>query len=437
MLNGSYDGLQPQPSIRGQHARANVQGEPVQEPQIEESENLELDTGSRPGVTEAPDAILEYTNSVGQRRGHDADETARIVSRIERTDWGFWQLCKTPLRTLSVDRFEVFVDNPQEWDRLVDRMDKYFRDAINILLPATVPLSRPPRFHVLQRKSIKNRFPGGQKRGEPGDGDLRDVIMALRRIVTHNLVHYYILKRLFIELPPALSVIFAFVFMKDDLGVFGLWIGVTIALYYIANKHLYKCLLGALNESCLFVGSQGGLRTQQLKNRVDDIYLKIETDRFKLTEADQLKEWPNRSKKWAKVLFWLAMRLEYVERFVAIETWVMRRRHYWLNRGALTMFVLTTIGFIAGMTWVGWSNFLEVHKAVDVIAYIVAFAAGLGMLMFSYFHWNTPTTFLEENLQTENWTRYPDLELDEKIADQIFRDKQAILDRDEQLRRRN
>jgi len=44
--------------------------------------------------------------------------------------------------------------------------------------------------------------------------------------------------------------------------------------------------------------------------------------------------------------------------------------------------------------------------------------------------WNAPIDLIEQKFQTENWNRYRNIRVHTKISEQIFRDKQKIIDLD-------
>jgi hypothetical protein len=390
-----------------------------------------------------------------------------------RTVWGFRRVRNQALRTLEGDDYRKILEDNERWDRLVVQMNAYFKHSIELFpykdaaKPETVRVRRPRRFYEIEREEIEQCFPGGRTSGEPGDSDLRDLLTGLQRSFTHNLSLYYVTKRVFEALVVGL---FVSMFMMFRNGVSTLpWFackllsgaatctnlhpamnGITESIYIITivfvlfihfriNSSLHFCLESTLTESCLFVDREAALRTKNLTNLFDDLYPRIDRDRFDLEKSGQIKEWPERSKKWTILIYWLAKRLEYVERYVQIEIWVMRRWHYWLQLYARIGFFVIAVGFAAATVLTGCLTFapavLDHTKMGPLvpIAYAIAFLAGALTLYISYFRWNTPLALIEEKLQPVNWKRYRDVHLQEKFAEQIGRDQSEIIQKDDQL----
>jgi hypothetical protein len=396
--------------------------------------------------------------------------TQRAASLLERGKLGYKTVCGRPLRTLEGDGYQRILENPDAWARLQERMDAYFDYAIEIFpyrAPAgTQPgkLTRPKRFFVIQREMIETCFPGGRQSGEPGDSDLRDLLAALQLSFRHNLRHYYLCKRLVCELAAVclvsyffLAFLYDYVSLKNVVcailpdsvcqngppplsgwvegGLFIVTILAVVALSWLCNWLLHTLLLGALNVSCLFVDGQAAIRSKNLTNLIDDVFPRIDSDRYILEKTEHRREWPERSKKWSVLIYWLAKRLEYIERFVQVEIWLMRREHYWMNRTALAAFLVVTAGWLAYMAWLGLTHLglANLHDAGILLAYLFAVAAGCTILGASYTMWNTPLTLVEDRLQPANWMRYRDIHLHEKFARQIGRDQSEILDKEDQL----
>lgn len=390
---------------------------------------------------------------------------------LERHKIGFKSVRSKPLRTLEGDNYRYIIENTEAWQRLEERMNAYFNYAIEIFpyrdrkATRKTKLRRPKRFYAIQREMIETCFPAGRQSGEPGDSDLRDLLAALQLAVRHNLRHYYIAKRLVCELLMVSLVTYFFqayrlgyVLLKgvvcnvfslpecaaNQLPQFPAWLEVSMFIFSILliigaswflNWLLHTLLVGALNVSCIFVDGQAAIRTKNLTNLVDDIFPRIDSDRYELEKAAHRKEWPERSKKWAVLIYWLAKRLEYIERFVQVETWLIRREHYWMQLAARIAFYVIAIGWLGVMAWIGIIR-MKIgsgpHSNFEV-AFAFAVLAGCVLLWHSFTQWNTPFTLIEDKLQPANWMRYRDVHLQEKFARQIARDQSEILEKEDQL----
>lgn len=406
----------------------------------------------------------------GRKKAGETPDVTSIQhahSMLERAKIGYKAVRNKPLRTQEGDNYKRYVENPEEWSRLEERMNAYFKYAIEVFPyrdgTEKTKLSRPKRFFTIQRDMVETCFPGGRKTGEPGDADLRDLLAALQLTVRHNLRHYYIIKRVLCELAAVAIITYffqayrlQFIMLKKLLCVLsmecpaggsvalpsgvqlGICIGavlLVVALAWFFNWMLHTLLLGALNVSCLFVDGQTAIRTKNLTNLIDDIIPRITDDQYVLRNAGKEKEWPERSRRWAILVYWLGKRLEFIERYIQIEIWLMRREHYWMNRAARVAFYLIAAGWLAVMAFIA---IVRMHMGMGcdpmhIVAYFVAIAAGLTVLLVSYTNWSTPFSLLEDKLQPANWKRFCDVHLQEKFAVQIMLHQNEILKLDEQL----
>ena len=129
------------------------------------------------------------------------------------------------------------------------------------------------------------------------------------------------------------------------------------------------------------------------------------------------------------LIYWVAKRLEYIERHVHIEIWRIRRIHYWLNRLALALTVLSAVLPIAGL-WIAWASLPARMDVLTMIGFAITNVLVVFYAVTSYLFWNAPIDLIEQKLQTENWNRYRNIRVHTKISEQIFRDKQKIIDLD-------
>lgn len=391
-----------------------------------------------------------------------------------RTLWRFRRVRNRILKTLEGDDYRSILEDPEKWDKLVVQMDAYFKHRID-LFPYVEGGSNatrvvcPSRFYAIERDEIETCFPGGHRSGEPGDFDLRNLLKGLQRSFTHNLARYYIIKRLG-EAAVVLALVTLFMMFRNGVTMlsifecflneeniiqcikdakpmmngsafflFSVVIAIISAFHNWLNTSLHFCLESTLDSSSLFVDGQVAIRTKNLTNLIDDIVPRIDDDRLYLEKSGNEQDWPERSKKWTILIYWLAKRLEYIERYAQIEIWLMRRSHYWLQYGARIAYRLIVSSFIVAMPVVAYVTLHDqslnrlTQQVWVYIGYFVVFAAGLWTLHRSFTAWNTPLTLIADKLQPINWKRYCDVHLQEKLADQIVHDQRAILQKDAQL----
>lgn len=363
---------------------------------------------------------------------------------------GFSQLKNQPLAALAPADYERMFDSKEDWETLQQQMDSYFNSKIDMfeyrLGDKTAPkrttfhdtvdrlffrVEHPSRYFELEDDLIRRRFPGGMGT-TPGEEDLRTLVSALRHLFAHNLARFIVYKR-FSAIAFSLMAIglFAGVAMaKPPVYVFPAANAALVLFFFIVNDWIIlKYYRSALNESCLFVNNEASRRTKNLSNLFDALWPKIDVEREKLQFERRLHDWPERAARWMTLIYWVAKRLEYIERHVHIEIWRMRRIHYWLNRAAFAVAILALIIPIA-VLWIVWLLLPDRALPMTIVDLVVTHVLIVGYALASYLFWNTPIDLLEQTLQTGNWNRYRNIRVHTKIAEQIFRDKQKIIDLD-------
>jgi len=362
---------------------------------------------------------------------------------------GFSQLKNQPLEALASPDYERTFDNKEDWQTLQAQMNAYFdaktdmfeyrlhhREDSGWRLHAFIDrlffrIEHPSRYFELEGDIIRRRFPGGLGTS-PGDEDLRSLVSALRHLFAHNLAKFILFKRA-AALGFSLVAIAVFAFVVETRQPVSVFLAVNAALSVVFlgvnDWIILKYYLSALNESCLFVNNEASRRTKNLSNLFDALLPKIDIEREKLQFERRLHDWPERAARWMTLIYWVAKRLEYVERHVHIEIWRMRRIQYWLNCAGLAV-TLVTLAVTLGLLWSVWL-LLKIHADPLVwteFAGVNVLVAGFALA--SYLLWNTPINLVEQKLQTDNWNRYSQIHVHTKISAQIFRDKQKIIDLD-------
>ncbi|MGZ8407274.1 MAG: hypothetical protein ACXWVJ_04530, partial [Caulobacteraceae bacterium] len=135
--------------------------------------------------------------------------------------------------------------------------------------------------------------------------------------------------------------------------------------------------------------------------------------------------WGARSAFLVRLLMWLAARLEYLEKYVQVDLWRVRRERYWMDWAG---------GFLTLMVLGGWTAWLALQPAPagDPTLFRglqgLAGVLGLGVSWASYFRWRTPIDLVHRKLDPESWIRYSTLNLDNTVGDQIKRDKERLVE---------
>jgi hypothetical protein len=363
---------------------------------------------------------------------------------------GFSQLKNQPLAALAPADYERMFDSKEDWDALQRQMDSYFDSKIDMFeyrlvekaAPARLTLrgvlnrlffrvEHPSRYFELEDNLIGRRFPGGMGT-TPGEEDLRSLVSALRHLFAHNLARFIVYKRasaIAFSL-MAIGVLAGVAIAGLPLYVFPAANAALLLIFFVVNDWIIlKYYLSALNESCLFVNNEASRRTKNLSNLFDALWPKIDVEREKLQFERRLHDWPERAARWMTLIYWVAKRLEYIERHVHVEIWRMRRIHYWLNRASLIVAIVALFVPLA-VLWSVWLLLPDRAQPMMVLGLVLTHALILTYALSSYLFWNTPIDLLEQTLQTDNWNRYRSIRVHTKISEQIFRDKQKIIDLD-------
>ena len=268
---------------------------------------------------------------------------ARWSPYIDTPDhYGFFKFNNATLHTLSDRDFEAIVDNDERWAALRERMESDFGDALDMFpfdedhagashdrnwiedggrtigntlkgVARGLGLTRielPRRYFAISQALIEKRFPGGRAAGDPGDGDLRDMISDFRILFKRNFANYIVRKR-FYQLVSA-GVFSAFVALvlvwrggvtawtthmlsygctvlhttcdppsttiATDLVLAGLFL-IAYAFvswaYRLFSDHAFHAYKNAQTESCKTLDKQAALRTKNLSNLISTLLLSL------------------------------------------------------------------------------------------------------------------------------------------------------------------
>ncbi|MDP2116498.1 MAG: hypothetical protein Q8J71_03785, partial [Brevundimonas sp.] len=127
-----------------------------------------------------------------------------------------------------------------------------------------------------------------------------------------------------------------------------------------------------------------------------------------------------------RLTMWLGARMEYLEKYVQMELWRVRRERYWMRW--LARF-LTPMVFIVGVIILAAQSAPAGHEVAYRGLQGLAVALSAVVSVASYFFWRTPTnSAVQDKLGIENWVRYASLDVDNAVADQVRRDKERLVE---------
>lgn len=331
----------------------------------------------------------------------------------------------------------------------------------------------PRRYYAISRDLMERRFPGGRAAGDPGDGDLFDMISDFRILFKRNFANYIVRKRVYqltsllafigcvvlglvwrsaIEKPVARTLGYgcdalhtvcdaAGMVVATDACLAALY-GVAFALvswvYGVFSDHAFQAYRNAQTESCKTLDKQAALRTKTLSNLISTLLPRIDKDQGELLAAGRIKAWPERARKWMLLVYWLGRRQENLERHTQLEIWLIRRAHYYYRiMGALTNHLVLTGALIllAASAW-GLSR-APADPAAAGMGLIMTVGLAVRQWLLTGQRWNTDLDLIEANIDVANWDRFEKVRLPERLADQVFRDKQYLLQREDWVAGKN
>jgi hypothetical protein len=136
------------------------------------------------------------------------------------------------------------------------------------------------------------------------------------------------------------------------------------------------------------------------------------------------KGWGRRALYLTRLTMWIGARMEYLEKYVQMQLWRVRRERYWsiwASRFLTPLVFLVWLGaFLAWPAADGAWAFRGLQALAVLLAVVVSW--------LSYVRWRTPTEAIQEKLGVEGWVRYASLDVDNAVADQVRRDKERLVE---------
>jgi hypothetical protein len=315
---------------------------------------------------------------------------------------------------------------PERQAEISDEINRYFNTPLDIF-PFSETTSKPHRFYKFYEDSIAERF--------PDDDDIRGKIFGYTRAFFRSLAGYVLVKRLLLALALAGVWLLAaygpdlvrVTGMKGDFEIpaiilaclvdFGVFAGIN-ALIFMQYR------IGLENRS-YELSRQIVQRTRELQNLYTT--LRALPDQEETRYQSQGAEWGARSAFLIRLVMWVAKRMEYLEKFIQVEMWRVRRERYWTNWVG---------GFLVVIITLGWAAVLALQPAPQMAAGEGSFRVvqGVGLVLglvfawASYNFWKTPLNLAKDKLGADSWIRYATLDLDDTIGDQVRRDKSRLVE---------
>ncbi len=319
---------------------------------------------------------------------------------------------------------EYFSEDPAATERVSAHIDEYFNQPLDIF-PFWESEGKPDRFHVLYARQIEERF--------PVDSDLRANIYTYGRRVFDALRIHVIVKRANQALAMAAFAALALLgptwfsqWTGTDAAGAAVAAGAMIAvlgLYWGIQQILFIQYRFRLENDSYQLSREIVQRTRELQNLFTSG--RAMADQAETRYQQDGKAWGQRAMYLTRLTMWLGARMEYMEKYVQMELWRVRRERYWMRWLAR---LLTPMVFVVGVAIFALQPELIGHEVAlrSLQGLAVVLSAIVGLL--SYFRWQTPTSAVQDKLGIENWVRYASLDVDNAVADQVRRDKERLVE---------
>ncbi|MFP5296958.1 MAG: hypothetical protein ACLGG3_06500, partial [Alphaproteobacteria bacterium] len=303
-------------------------------------------------------------------------------------------------------------------------IDEYFNQPLDIF-PFWETEGKPDRFHVLFARQIEERF--------PVDSDLRADIYAYGRRVFDALRVHVLVKRLNQALAMAAFGVLAVLgptwfsrWTGTDMAGAGLAAGamlVAFGLWWGVQQILFIQYRFRLENDSYQLSREIVQRTRELQNLFTSG--RAMADQAETRYQQDGKAWGQRALYLTRLTMWLGARMEYLEKYVQMELWRVRRERYWMRWLAR---ILTPLVFVGGAIAIALETAPPGHDVAFRGLQALAVLLSAVVALLSYFRWQTPTSAVQDKLGVENWVRYASLDVDNAVADQVRRDKERLVE---------
>ena len=318
---------------------------------------------------------------------------------------------------------EVFSTDPAVIDAVSSHIDEYFNQPLDIF-PFWETEKKPDRFHVLFGRQIEERF--------PVDRDLRSHIHDYGRRVFKALCVHVFTKRFMQGLSlvglAALALMgptwFASWTGSQPMGL-GLAVGAMLAivgLFAGIQQILFIQYRFRLENDSYELSREIVQRTRELQNLFT--HARALSDQAETLYQQDGKGWGQRALYLTRLVMWMGARMEYLEKYVQMELWRVRRERYWMRWFSRFMTPLVLIAGLAVVALEPAPAEAGVFRALQGLAVLL----GVAISWMSYFLWQTPVSAIQDKLGVDGWVRYASLDVDNAVADQVRRDKERLVE---------
>ena len=318
---------------------------------------------------------------------------------------------------------EVFSSDPEVIAAVSSHIDEYFNQPLDIF-PFWETEKKPDRFHVLFGRQIEERF--------PVDRALRSHIHDYGRRVFRALCVHVFTKRFMQGLSlvglAALALMgptwFATWTGSQPMGL-GLAVGAMLAvvgLFAGVQQILFIQYRFRLENDSYELSREIVQRTRELQNLFT--HARALSDQAETQYQQDGRGWGQRALYLTRLVMWMGARMEYLEKYVQMELWRVRRERYWMRWFARFMTPLVLIAGLAVLALEPAPAEAGVFRALQGLALVL----GIVISWMSYFLWQTPVAAIQDKLGVEGWVRYASLDVDNAVADQVRRDKERLVE---------
>ncbi len=307
--------------------------------------------------------------------------------------------------------------------RISANIDQYFNQPLDIF-PFWENERKPDRFHVLFARQIEERF--------AADRDIRGRVHAYGRRVFRALCVHVGIKRL----TQALALLAFSILAEMGPTLFAGWTGgqpaglglsvlamlIVVGLFFGVSTILFIQYRFRLENDSYELSREIVQRTRELQNLFTNA--RALSDQAETTYQMDGKAWGQRALYLTRLVMWIGARMEYLEKFIQMELWRVRRERYWMRwfgRFSTPLVLLVWLGVFA--LWPAPGDGVG-FRLLQVVAVVLAVTVS----WLSYFRWQTPTTAIQDKLGAESWVRYASLDMDNTVGDQVRRDKERLVE---------
>jgi len=307
--------------------------------------------------------------------------------------------------------------------RISANIDQYFNQPLDIF-PFWENERKPDRFHVLFARQIEERF--------AADRDIRGRVHAYGRRVFRALCVHVGIKRL----TQALALLGFSILAEMGPTLFAGWTGgqptglglsvlamlIVVGLFFGVSTILFIQYRFRLENDSYELSREIVQRTRELQNLFTNA--RALSDQAETTYQMDGKAWGQRALYLTRLVMWIGARMEYLEKFIQMELWRVRRERYWMRwfgRFSTPLVLLVWLGVFA--LWPAPGDGVG-FRLLQIVAVVLAVAVS----WLSYFRWQTPTTAIQDKLGAESWVRYASLDMDNTVGDQVRRDKERLVE---------